>query len=73
MTISRRFGAALHLNINVLTHASWRFPTFFTIDVLPQPVTVQKLDLRLNVNHTCQATNQLKDKILRIREEYRGG
>lgn len=41
--------------------------------MLPQPVTVQKLDLRLNVNHTCQATNQLKDKILRIREEYRGG
>ena len=73
MTISRRYGAALHLNINVLTHATQRFPPFFTINVLPQPVTVRKFDLRINLNDICQASNQSKDEILRIKEEHSGG
>ncbi len=73
MTISQRYGAALHLKINVLTHDTQRFPPFFTINVLPQPVTVRKFDLRINQNHICQASNQPKDEILRIRKEYSEG
>ena len=34
---------------------------------------VRKFDLRINLNHICQATNQPKDEILRIREEHSGG
>ncbi len=73
MTISQRYGAALHLNINILTHVTQRFPPFFTINVLLQPVTVRKFDLRINLNDICQASNQPKDKILRIRKEHSGG
>ena len=73
ITISRRYNAALHLNINVLTHTTQRFPPFFTINVLSQPVTIRKFDLRINLNNICQASNQSKDEILRIKEEHNRG
>ena len=72
ITISPRYSAALHLNINVLTYTTQRFPPFFTINVLSQPVTVRKFDLRINLSNIYQASNQSKDEILRIKKEYSG-
>ena len=46
---------------------------FVMVNVLPQLVTVRKFDFKINLDHIRQASDQPKDKILEIREEYSGG